>query len=61
MANPTAVSANPERKEIARYLLSRGLDPMDLTPEPARIAPLLAAAAPRTYQGKIRPHAPNAT
>ena len=47
MANPTAVFANPERKEIARYLLSRGLDPIELTPAPDRIAPLLAAAAPR--------------
>jgi nucleoside phosphorylase len=41
----TAELAHPERKEIARYLLSRGLDPMELAPAPARVARLLAAAA----------------
>ncbi|MGH3631669.1 MAG: hypothetical protein ACRDRL_30055 [Sciscionella sp.] len=40
------VQAHPERKEIARYLLSRGLDPLDLTPESARLAQVMAAAAP---------------
>jgi hypothetical protein len=35
---------HPERKEIARYLLSRGLDPMELAPAPARAAQMLAAA-----------------
>jgi nucleoside phosphorylase len=47
MTDPTAGPAHPERKEIARYLLSRGLDPFELTPAPTRIAELLAAAAPR--------------
>jgi Phosphorylase superfamily len=47
MASLAAVSTYPERKEIARYLLSRGLDPIELIPAPARIASLLAAAAPR--------------
>ena len=36
---------HPERKEIARYLLSRGLDPDDLAPEPARLDALARAAA----------------
>lgn len=35
---------HPERKEIARYLLSRGLDPDDLTPEPTRLDALARAA-----------------
>ena len=43
---PAAPERHPERKEIARYLLSRGLDPLDLAPAPARMAMLLAAAAP---------------
>jgi hypothetical protein len=38
------VAVHPERKEIARYLLSRGLDPVDLSPDSSRIAELLAAA-----------------
>jgi hypothetical protein len=37
---------HPERKEIARYLLSRGLDPVELAPAPARVGELLAAAVP---------------
>lgn len=31
-------SAHPERKEIARYLLSRGLDAIDQAPDPVRMA-----------------------
>jgi hypothetical protein len=46
MTSSTAELAHPERKEIARYLLSRGLDPVELIPAPARIAQLLGAAAP---------------
>lgn len=42
-----APELHPERKEIARYLLSRGLDPVDLTPAPVRAEALLAAAAPQ--------------
>jgi hypothetical protein len=36
MTDPTAGFAHPERTEIARYLLSRGLDPIELTPAPVR-------------------------
>ena len=43
MTDATAGLAHPERKEIARYLLSRGLDPVELIPAPARVAQLLAA------------------
>jgi nucleoside phosphorylase len=46
MISSTAELAHPERKEIARYLLSRGLDPVELIPAPARVAQLLGAAAP---------------
>jgi hypothetical protein len=42
MLNAWVGFAHPERKEIARYLLSRGLDPVGLAPAPARIAELLA-------------------
>jgi len=42
MLNAWVGFAHPERKEIARYLLSRGLDPVELAPAPARIAELLA-------------------
>ncbi len=34
--------AHPERKEIARYLLSRGLDTIDQAPDPVRMAQLAA-------------------
>jgi hypothetical protein len=44
VTDPMAGFVHPERKEIARYLLSRGLDPMELTPAPARVAQMLAAA-----------------
>jgi hypothetical protein len=33
---------HPERKEIARYLLSRGLDAIDQAPDPVRMAELAA-------------------
>jgi hypothetical protein len=33
---------HPQRKEIARYLLSRGLDAIDQVPDPARMAELAA-------------------
>ena len=32
----TDVAQHPERKEIARYLLSRGLDSVDLVPRGVR-------------------------
>jgi hypothetical protein len=38
-------AAHPERKEIARYLLSRGLDPTKQTPDPTRMAAIAAPAA----------------
>src|SRR4051794_31708426 len=40
----TAIAIHPQRKEIARYLLSRGLDPATAAPEPER---LLVEAANR--------------
>lgn len=46
MSNAGAGFAHPERKEIARYLLSRGLDPVELAPAAGRIVHLLAAAPP---------------
>jgi hypothetical protein len=46
MGSATVGIAHPERKEITHYLLSRGLDPVQLAPAPARIEQLLAAALP---------------
>src|SRR5947199_4853424 len=55
MADPTVGFAHPERKEIARYLLSRGLDPMELTPAPARVAQLLTAAPRIDFPAGLAP------
>jgi nucleoside phosphorylase len=55
MTDPTAGFVHPERKEIARYLLSRGLDPMELTPAPARVAQMLAAAPPIEFPHGLTP------
>jgi hypothetical protein len=55
MTDPTAGFAHPERKEIARYLLSRGLDPIELTPAPARVAEMLAAAPPIDFPVGLTP------
>ena len=49
---------HPDRVEIARYLLSRGLDPDELVPAPARLTPMLSAlkAAPGpTYPAGLAP------
>src|SRR4051794_375309 len=55
MSNATVGFAHPERKEIARYLLSRGLDPVELAPAPARVAQLLAAAPPIEFPDGLAP------
>jgi hypothetical protein len=55
MLNAWVGFAHPERKEIARYLLSRGLDPVELAPAPARIAELLAAAPPIEFPEGLAP------
>jgi hypothetical protein len=44
--------AHPERKEIARYLLSRGLDAIDQVPDPVRMAEL-AAPLDATVAGAV--------
>ena len=44
--------AHPERKETARYLLSRGLDAIDQAPDPVRMAEL-AAPLDATVAGAV--------
>jgi len=55
MLNAWVGFAHPERKEIARYLLSRGLDPVELELASARIAELLAAAPPIEFPEGLAP------
>jgi hypothetical protein len=38
------MAEHPERKEIARYLLSRGLDPVGLAPDMPRLTAAVSAA-----------------
>lgn len=47
---------HPDRKEIARYLLSRGLDPTQLTPDEARLtAAVEQVAAPIPFPDGLAP------
>jgi len=55
IATVPAMLAHPERKEIARYLLSRGLDPVDLAPDPERLAAGFEAAAPIDFPDGLAP------
>ena len=55
MTDPMAGFAHPERKEIARYLLSRGLDPMELTPAPARVTQTLTVAPRIDFPNGLAP------
>src|SRR4051794_39002602 len=48
------MAEHPDRKEIARYLLSRGLDPVDLVPDSTRLLPA-AAAAPIPFPAGLAP------
>lgn len=57
MTDSVTELVHPERKEIARYLLSRGLDPLELTPAPARVARSLERAVPRIeFPTGLAPH-----
>ena len=50
-----ASGLHPERKEIARYLLSRGLDPVELVPDAARAEALVEAAAAIAFPAGLAP------
>jgi nucleoside phosphorylase len=47
------VPLHPDRVEIARYLLSRGLDPIDLVPSAQEMVPMMAAMAAATSPPKF--------
>jgi hypothetical protein len=46
------VPLHPDRVEIVRYLLSRGLDPIELVPSAQEMAPMMAAMAAATTPPK---------